>query len=131
MKEVTGIYKKNKGQQTNKAARRSILTDVQEKKTVYVKIRRGLEHQQAQGIEIIARMVKEIIMAQEREDVIANAGIAVGYANAMQKCGLLSEDELAEMIEMLEQIGEDALDRTEKQSRRPFLFRTLFKKVAK
>lgn len=101
----------------------AVAAGVNPKKTAKVKIIRGRGAQQQSAMETIEKVVKQIICATDREDAIAQTGIAVGYANAMYHNGLMTKEELQEMIEMLGQVGEDALARVEKS--RPSLLSRL------
>lgn len=98
------------------------------RKIVQVKAKRGRMAQQAHGIEVMAKLIREIYAAEEREDIIARAGIATGYANAMRTVDLIDGAELQAMIDMLQQIGENMLDKAE-SLRRPFLLRSIFGKA--
>ena len=92
-------------------------------KTAKVAAKRGRTMQQQSALNTIEKIVKEIMCATEKEDVIAQTGIAVGYANAMYHNDLMTKEELQEMIEMLGQTGENALARIEKA--RPTLLQRL------
>lgn len=89
---------------------------IKPKKIVRVRARRGRIGRQRQGLETIGRLLKEICVLEGREEVIARTGVAAGYANAMKQNALLSDNELEEIIELLNQAGEDRLARIEKKN---------------
>lgn len=89
---------------------------IKPKKIVKVRARRGRIGRQRQGLETIGRLLKEICVLEGREEVIARTGVAAGYANAMKQNALLSDNELEEIIELLNQAGEDRLARIEKKN---------------
>ncbi|MBD5536875.1 MAG: hypothetical protein HDQ99_14725 [Lachnospiraceae bacterium] len=89
---------------------------VKPKKIVKVRARRGRIGSQRQGLETIGRLLKEICALEGREEVIARTGVAAGYANAMKQYALLSDNELEEIIELLNQAGEDRLERIDKKN---------------
>ncbi len=99
------------------------------KKTAKVAAKRGRTMQQQSALNTIEKIVKEIMCATDRDDAIAQTGIAVGYANAMYHNDLMTKEELQEMIEMLGQAGENALARIEKS--RPSLLQRLTAKRGK
>lgn len=80
----------------------------EEKKTAIIYLRRGRGHQQEIGFKNINKLLREIELSTVREDAMAYAGIAVGYANAMQHFGLMSEEELINVIKVIEQVLEAA-----------------------
>lgn len=93
---------------------KEIHSNKQEKsKTASVVLRRGRGRQQMEGLKIINGILREITKAESRDGVYAQAGIAIGYANAMQKYGLMSEDELKDVVDAIGQEGESALHRIE------------------
>ena len=84
-------------------------------KNARVVLRRGRFRQQMEGLKIINMTLREITKAESRNDVYAQAGIATGYANAMQNDGLMSEDELKDVVDVIGQEGERALFRIEER----------------
>lgn len=82
-------------------------------KNARVVLRRGLLCQQMEGLKIINMALREITKAESRNDVYAQTGIATGYANAMKNYGLMSEDELNDVVDVIGQEGERALHRIE------------------
>ena len=87
----------------------------QMQKTARVVLRRGRGRQQVEGLKIINQTLKKITNAVSRDEVHVQAGIATGYANAMQNVGLMSEDELIDIVDVIEQAGERALFRVKIQ----------------
>lgn len=73
--------------------------------------------QKAEGLRIINRALNEIGVTASRDTVIAQTGIATGYANAMQHFKMMSESELKDVIAVIGQTGERALSRIEKSER--------------
>lgn len=83
--------------------------------------RRGHRRQQLEGLAVVAKQIKGITETKNKEDVYGCAGIATGYANAMREYGLISAEELKDVIELIGEIGEDALGRIEREKRPVFL----------
>ena len=86
---------------------------VEMNKTARIVLRQGRIRQQVDGLKIINQTLQEITKATSSDDIHAQTGIATGYANAMQNLGLMSEDELKEIIAVIGQAGERALHRIE------------------
>lgn len=101
---------------------------IKHRKVVKVRARRGHIGRQRQGLETIGRLLKEISELEGREEVIVRTGVAAGYANAMKQNMLLSDNELEEIIEMLQQAGEDRLEKIDKKNTSS-IFKELLKKA--
>lgn len=141
LKEVFGIYANDRRQQA--AADIVIMTKVdhaamhrlaaremernaaavaETAKEAKIYLQRGKGRQQIAGLKQLNDLLQEIRTATDREDAIARTGIATGYANAMQHFGLMTKEELQDVIEVVGQAGEKAAKRIE-AARRPFWVR--------
>ncbi len=89
-------------------------------KTARIAVRRGVRRQQETGLKELNKLLQDIREAKDRESVVAQTGIATGYANAMRHFDLISASELKDVIEVIGQAGERATSRIEAASR-PFL----------
>lgn len=99
------------------------------KKAVQIRLRRGISARQKMDLEIIMEQCRKAMSASSREEIITHTGIAVGYANAMQQHGLISDEELQDLIDMLDEISEDRMETVE-QMNRNIISRLLRKVVA-
>ncbi len=82
----------------------------------------GKRAQQVMGLEELNSLLREIREAKDYKDVVTRTGIATGYANAMCHFGLMSENELKDVIIVIGQAGEQAA-RRRKDARRLFWMR--------
>ena len=98
------------------------------KKHVRIMAQRGKIKGQDAGLRIISDFLKKMETAGETEEAFAYAGIATGYANAMELYGFITAEELQDVIEVIEQAGEKAASRIE-AAKRPFLMRAIKKVV--
>ncbi len=101
---------------------------VETKKRARIMAQRGKIKEQDAGLKTISDFLKKMDTAEEREEAFAYAGIATGYANAMKLYGYITAEELRDVIEVIEQTGENAADRIE-AAKRPFLMRAIKKVV--
>lgn len=85
-------------------------------KTVRIMARYGLMRTQQAGIKRLNRLLQEVGNKKDRESVATQTGIATGYANAMYHFDLMSEKELENVIELIEQAGEKAIYRIEAEN---------------
>lgn len=99
------------------------------KKAVQIKLRRGYAARQQRDLEIIMDQCQKVISATSREEIMTHTGIAVGYANAMQQHNLISNEELQDLINMLDEIGEDRMKIVDEMDRN-IVSRLFRKKVA-
>ena len=99
------------------------------KKSVQIRLRRGCAARQQRDLEIIMDQCKKVIAATSREEIMTHTGIAVGYANAMQQHNLISNEELQDLIDMLNEVGEDRMKAVDEMDRN-IISRLLRKKVA-
>lgn len=99
------------------------------KKEVQIRLRRGYAARQQSDLEIIMDQCKKVISATSREEIMTHTGIAVGYANAMQQHNLISNEELQDLINMLDEIGEDRMKIVDEMDRN-IVSRLFRKKVA-
>lgn len=99
------------------------------KKSVQIKLRRGCADRQRKDLEIVMEQCKKVIAAESCEEIMTHTGIAVGYANAMQQHGLISSEELQELIDMLDEIGTDRMEVIDEMNRN-IISRLFRKKVA-
>lgn len=99
-------------------------------KTVTIMISREHADMQAEDVRRIMEMATEIKTADNRDDVLIQTAIAVGYANAMRLHGLINEEELHDLIDMLGTVGEDQLKEVSKLHNR-LIFRHIRKVVRK
>lgn len=99
-------------------------------KTVTIMISREHADMQAEDVRRIMEMATEIKTADNRDDVLIQTAIAVGYANAMRLHGLINEEELHDLIDMLGTVGEDRLKEVSKLHNR-LIFRHIRKAVRK
>lgn len=97
-------------------------------KTVTILISREHAEMQKEDVRRIMEMAAEIKTADNRDDVLIQTAIAVGYANAMHLHGLVSREELADLIDMLGTVGEDQLKNVSKLHNR-LIFRHIRKAV--
>lgn len=86
---------------------------VRMQKNAHVALRRGMIKKQIEGVRILNTALRSMAKAGKRDVAILYAGIATGYANAMNQHGLLSDDELTGVIEIINQTGKDALHKIE------------------
>lgn len=101
---------------------RNAAADMETAKEAKIYLQRGKGRQQIAGLKQLKNLLQEIRKATDREDAIARAGIATGYANAMQHFGLMTKEELRNVIEVVGRAGEKAAKRIE-TARRPFWVR--------
>lgn len=101
---------------------------VEQTKTAQIKAKRGIMQQQQKGMEHINSLLNDIKKADEKEMAFAYAGIATGYANAMRTFDLIEDTELRDVIAVIEQAGQRAIDRIEKE-KRPILWRAIHKRA--
>lgn len=87
--------------------------DIRTRKTAHVALRRGLVKEQSEGVGILNSTLLAMKAEKKRDTAILYAGIAAGYANAMHQHGLMSDDELEGVIEIINQAGKDAMHRIE------------------
>ena len=99
------------------------------KNAVQIRLRRGLADRQQKDLEIIMAQCKKVITAESREEILTHTAIAVGYANAMEQHSLISKEELENLIDMLDEIGEDRMQ-TVDETDRNIISRLFRKKVA-
>lgn len=99
-------------------------------KAVTIMISREHAEMQAEDVRRIMEMAAEIKTADNHDDVLIQTAIAVGYANAMHLHGLISTDELHDLIDMLGTVGEDQLKEVNKLHNR-LIFRHIRKVVRK
>lgn len=99
-------------------------------KTATILIRREHAEMQQEDIRRIMEMTAEIKTASNRDDVLIQTAIAVGYANAMRLHGLIGEEELHDVIDMLGTVGEEQLKEVNKLHNR-LIFRHIRKVVRK
>ncbi len=97
-------------------------------KTARIAMRRGVRQQQETGLKELNKLLQDIKTAKDRKSVVAQTGIATGYANAMRHFGLISASELKDVIEVIGQAGERATSRIEAENR-PFWLRIIRKRV--
>ncbi len=97
-------------------------------KTARIVVRRGMRQQQETGLKELNKLLQDIREAKDRESVVAQTGIATGYANAMRHFDLISASELKDVIEVIGQAGERATSRIEAASR-PFWLQMFRKRV--
>lgn len=93
-------------------------------KQARISAKRGVIRQQEEGMQIIKKMLKNMETAEDKETAIACAGIATGYANAMNAYAFITDTELQNVIEVIGQAGEKAVDRIE-AAKRPFFLRAI------
>ncbi len=86
-------------------------------KTARIVMRRGMRQQQETGLKELNRLLQDIRAAKDRESVVAQTGIATGYANAMRHFDLISASELKDVIGVIGQTGERAASRIEAAGR--------------
>ena len=77
-------------------------------KTARIIVKRGKRQAQEKGLRELNKLLQEMGSAEKQKDVVAQAGIAVGYANAMENVGLMTESELKDVIDVIGQAGERA-----------------------
>lgn len=83
-------------------------------KTAHIVMRRGRREWQEMGLRELNRSLQEIREAEDCEAVSTWTGIATGYANAMCHFGLMSEEELKDVIAVIGQAGEQTARRVRK-----------------
>lgn len=83
---------------------------------------------QDEGIQTIFDLCNSINTAESHDEALVQSAIAVGYANAMQAAGLIQKQELADLIDMIGQIGEDKLKQIDSMERN-IIMRHIRKKV--
>lgn len=84
---------------------------VEMNKTARIHERRGRRAVQGMGLKELDKLLKRIKETSDPEDVVIQMSIATGYANAMCQFGLMSDEELKEVIEVIEQAGKMAIHR--------------------
>lgn len=97
-------------------------------KTARIAVRRGMRQQQQEGLKELNTLLQEIRLGKTKKDVCTQTGIATGYANAMRRFDLISENELKDVIDVIGQAGEQTARRIEAASR-PFWLRIIRKWV--
>lgn len=95
---------------------------VEMRKAACILTRYGMRAQQETGLKELNSLLQEIRESKDCKDAIIRTGIATGYANAMCHFGLMSENELKDVIIVIGQAGEQAA-RRRKDARRPFWMR--------
>ena len=72
-----------------------------------------------------AKLAQEARHAEDRESVFAKTGLAAGFANGILRAGLITKDELAQLVDMLNKAGSDRL--AELDAKRKSVFHRIFK----
>lgn len=83
---------------------------VEMNKTTHICLRLGVRVPQKRGIEELNQLLKKIKTAEDIKGISIQTGIATGYANAMYHFDLISQKELSEVIEVINQASERAAD---------------------
>lgn len=85
--------------------------DMEMNKGVIIHVWRAVRKWQEKGVRQLNELLEDIKEAQGRENVVAKTGIATGYANAMCHFGLISEEELKDVVRIIGQAGEKSLQK--------------------
>lgn len=113
------LFLLNVTQEEHKAMHRGIDKDVKKiaqaagvemNKTAHICMQRGVKEPQRQGIEELNKLLGEIKTAEDIKHIFIQTGIATGYANAMYHFGLITQKELSEVIEVINQVSEKTAD---------------------
>ncbi len=83
---------------------------VEMNKTAHIYVRFGARVPQKRGIEELNQLLMKIKNAENIKGISIQTGIATGYANAMYHFDLISQKELSEVIEVINQASEKAAD---------------------
>lgn len=83
-------------------------TGIEMRKNAHIALRRGRIKEQITGIKTLNSALRVINSAQRRDVITMHAGIATGYANAMNQFGLMTDDELTDVIEIINLAGVNA-----------------------
>lgn len=81
--------------------------------------------EQRRDMKIIEGLIDNIKDAEERSDVFVRAAITVGYANAMEVHGMITEKELKRLNALIGTIAERRLAEIDKLDRKKFFDRLL------
>lgn len=76
--------------------------------------------EQKRDMKIMEGLIDEIKAAQKRDNVFMRAAIAVGYANAMEVHGIITEKELKRLNAMIGTLSERRLAEVDRQERKRF-----------
>ena len=85
------------------------------KDSIFIHAARGRIKEQEEAMQQFAK----------RESVFAKTGLAAGFANGILRAGLITKDELAQLVDMLNKAGSDRL--AELDAKRKSVFQRIFK----
>lgn len=83
---------------------------VEMNKTAQICVRLGVRVPQKRGIEELNQLLEKIKIAEDIKGISIQTGIATGYVNAMYHFDLISQKELSEVIEVINQASKKAAD---------------------
>lgn len=81
--------------------------------------------EQRRDMKIIEELIDKVKDAEERSDVLVRAAITVGYANAMEVHGTITEMELKRLNALIGTIAERRLAEVDRLERKKFFDRLL------
>lgn len=102
---------------------------------VFIRANRQLIEAQRRDIKVVEKLLDDIKAAEDHDEVMIKTAIAVGYANAMQAHGIITEGELQRMNAVIGTIGERRLIEVDGEAHRTVfkfeckLNRDIFKKM--
>lgn len=95
------------------------------KDSIFIHAERGRIKEQEEAMQQFAKLAQEARHAEDRESVFAKTGLAAGFANGILRAGLITKDELAQLVDMLNKAGNDRL--AELDAKRKSVFHRIFK----
>lgn len=95
------------------------------KDAIFIHAARGRIKEQTEAMQQFAKLAQEARHAEDRESVFAKTGPAAGFANGILRAELITKDELAQLVDMLNKAGSDRL--AELDAKRKSVFHRIFK----
>lgn len=97
------------------------------KDSIFIHAARGRIKEQEEAMQQFAKLAQEARHAEDRESVFAKTGLAAGFANGILRAGLITKDELAQLVDVLNKAGSDRL--AELDAKRKSVFHRIFKRA--
>lgn len=85
------------------------------KDSIFIHAARGRLKEQEEAMQQFTKLAQEARQAEDRESVFAKTGLAAGFANGILRAGLITKDELTQLVDMLDRAGSDRLAELDKK----------------
>ena len=85
------------------------------KDSIFIHAARGRLKEQEEAMQQFTKLAQEARQAEDRESVFAKTGLAAGFANGILRAGLITKDELTQLVYMLDRAGSDRLAELDKK----------------